>query len=220
MAGPRSPLRAKGSPGTRPMYRGSARLSPQAGSSTPGWATPEGTRWPLLAGQLAVEAGQGNGKGLQRTQWVVVIHGEHVLCYTAKLHHNVVRWSQAQVWTETEGQSRDGGDGEGQTPKSQEGRESEKQRSQENPRGKTQTNWEKWQERWNRWQRRKMHTNTRRQGRREEVHSKGVPTPETLLSAQNLGSGLQRRFLQGLPVIMVRKFFTPNLSRIIHVLKL
>ena len=135
MAGPGSPLRAKGSPGTRPMYRGSAGLSPQAGSSTPGWATPEGTRRPLLAGQLAVEAGQGNGKGLQRTQWVVVIHGEHVLCYTAKLHHNVVRWSQAQAWTETEGQSRDGGDGEGQTPKSQEGRESEKQRSQENPKG-------------------------------------------------------------------------------------
>ena len=83
------------------MYRGSVGLlHRQAGGSTPGWATPEGTRQPLLAGQLAVEAGQGNGKGLQRTQRVVVIHGEHVLCYAAKLHHDVVRWSQAEVWTE------------------------------------------------------------------------------------------------------------------------
>ena len=98
----------------------------------------------------------------------------------------------------------------------------EKARSREAkriPKEVKQTNWEKWQERWNRWQRRKIHTNTRRQGRREAVHSEGVPTPETPLSAQNLGSGLQRRFLQGLPVIMVRKF-TSNLSRIIHVLKL
>lgn len=79
------------------MYRGSAGLSPQAGSSTPGWATPQGKRQPLFAGQLAVEAGQGNGKGLQRTQRVVVIHGEHILCHTAELHHDVVRWSPAQA---------------------------------------------------------------------------------------------------------------------------
>lgn len=98
------------------MYRGSVGLlHRQAGGSTPGWATPEGTRQPLLAGQLAVEAGQGNGKGLQRTQRVVVIHGEHVLCYAAKLHHDVVRWSQAEVWTE---KGRTGMWKDRQTPKS------------------------------------------------------------------------------------------------------
>lgn len=58
---------------------------------------PNGSRRPLFTGQLAVEAGQGDGEGLQGTQRVVVIHGEHVLCHTAKLHHNVVRWNQAQA---------------------------------------------------------------------------------------------------------------------------
>ena len=122
-------------------------LHRQAGSATPGWATPEGTRWPLLAGQLAVEAGQGNGKGLQRTQRVVVIHGEHVLCYAAKLHHDVVRWRQAEVRTQRraeQGCRRTDGH-------PNHGKRGQKQRCQEDPRGgKAQTKWEQWQERWSR----------------------------------------------------------------------
>ena len=44
----------------------------------------------LLTGQLAVEAGESNGKGLQGTHRVVIVHGEDILRYAAKLHHNVV----------------------------------------------------------------------------------------------------------------------------------
>ena len=122
-------------------------LHRQAGSATPGRATPEGTRRPLLAGQLAVEAGQGNGKGLQRTQRVVVIHGEHVLCYAAKLHHDVVRWRQAEVRTQ-----RGAEQGCGRTDgHPNHGERGQKQRCQEDPRGgKAQTEWEQWQERWSR----------------------------------------------------------------------
>lgn len=45
-----------------------------------------------LAGQLAVEAGQANGEGLKGTHGVVVVEGEEVLCHSAKLHDDVVRW--------------------------------------------------------------------------------------------------------------------------------
>lgn len=41
--------------------------------------------------QLAVKAGEPDGKGLDCTQWVVVVQREHVICHTPKLHDNVVR---------------------------------------------------------------------------------------------------------------------------------
>lgn len=44
----------------------------------------------LFAGQFAVETGKGDAKGLKRTHRVVVVHGEHILRHTAKLHHDVV----------------------------------------------------------------------------------------------------------------------------------
>lgn len=69
-------------------------LHRQAGSATPGWATPEGTRWPLLAGQLAVEAGEPDGKGLERAERVVVVQREHVVRHASKLHDYVVSWKQ------------------------------------------------------------------------------------------------------------------------------
>lgn len=43
-----------------------------------------------LAGQLAVEAGQRDGEGLQGTHGVVKVHGEDVFGHTTELHHNVV----------------------------------------------------------------------------------------------------------------------------------
>lgn len=45
----------------------------------------------LLAGQLAVEAGESDSKSLQGAHGVVIVHGEDVFCHTAELHHNVVR---------------------------------------------------------------------------------------------------------------------------------
>lgn len=86
------------------------RLQGEMGSSTPGQAIQKGTRRPLLACQLAVEARQGNGKSLQSAQRVVVIHGEHVLSYAAKLHHDVVRWSPARAWMERQEVEKDRGD--------------------------------------------------------------------------------------------------------------
>lgn len=44
----------------------------------------------LFTGQLPIEAGEGDGKGLHGTQGVVVVHGEGVVCHTPKLHHDVV----------------------------------------------------------------------------------------------------------------------------------
>lgn len=44
----------------------------------------------LLAGQLPVEAGEGDGEGLHGTQRVVIVHGEGVIRHTPKLHHDVV----------------------------------------------------------------------------------------------------------------------------------
>lgn len=54
------------------------------------------THAPLLTSQLAVKTGKGNGKGLQCTHWVVVVHGEHVLSHAAKLHHDVVSCERGQ----------------------------------------------------------------------------------------------------------------------------
>lgn len=44
--------------------------------------------------QLAVKTGQGNGKSLKCTHWVVVVHGENVFSHTAKLHHYIVSWER------------------------------------------------------------------------------------------------------------------------------
>lgn len=52
-----------------------------------------GTAWSsveLLAGQLPIKAGESDGKGLHGAQWVVVVHGEGIICHTSKLHHNVI----------------------------------------------------------------------------------------------------------------------------------
>lgn len=49
---------------------------------------------PSFTGQLAVEARQPDGKGLQGTQWVVVIQGEHVILHASKLHDDVVGWGR------------------------------------------------------------------------------------------------------------------------------
>lgn len=49
--------------------------------------------WPprlSFARQLAVEAGEPDGEGLERTQRVVVVQCEHVVCHTPKLHDDVV----------------------------------------------------------------------------------------------------------------------------------
>lgn len=43
-----------------------------------------------LTGQFAIEGGEGDGEGLQGAQREAVVHGEDVLCHTAKLHHDVV----------------------------------------------------------------------------------------------------------------------------------
>lgn len=82
------------------------------------------------------------------------------------------------------GQSRDGAGEEGHTLKSQAGSEGEEQRCPKEVKqvgevvGKRENTKEN-----------KRHRNTRRQ-RREKVRSEGIPTPETLLSPRNPGSGL------------------------------
>lgn len=43
-----------------------------------------------LAGQLPVEAGEGDGEGLQSAQWVPVVQREGVLGHTAELQHYIV----------------------------------------------------------------------------------------------------------------------------------
>lgn len=43
-----------------------------------------------LACQLAVEAAERDAKGLDGTQWIVVVHREDVLRDAAELHHYVV----------------------------------------------------------------------------------------------------------------------------------
>lgn len=60
-----------------------------------GWAAIKGWRCcnPAhisLAGQLAVEARQADGEGLEGAHGVVVVQGEDVLGHTAKLHDDVV----------------------------------------------------------------------------------------------------------------------------------
>ena len=44
-----------------------------------------------FTGQLAVEAGEPDGEGLERAQRVAVVQGEHVVGHTSKLHDYVVR---------------------------------------------------------------------------------------------------------------------------------
>ena len=45
---------------------------------------------PLLTGHFAIAAGEGNGKGLHRTQRVVIVQSEGIISNSSKLHHNVV----------------------------------------------------------------------------------------------------------------------------------
>lgn len=47
-----------------------------------------------LAGQLAVKAGESDGKGLERAERVVVVQREHVVGHASKLHDYVVSWKQ------------------------------------------------------------------------------------------------------------------------------
>ena len=47
-----------------------------------------------LTGQLAVEAGEPDGKGLECTERVVVVQREHVVGHASKLHDYVVSWKQ------------------------------------------------------------------------------------------------------------------------------
>lgn len=49
-----------------------------------------------LTGQLTIEGRQGDGESLHGTQGEAVIHGEDVLGYAAKLHHNVILWMRQQ----------------------------------------------------------------------------------------------------------------------------
>lgn len=44
----------------------------------------------LLAGDFAIKAGEGDGKGLYGTQRIPVVQSESVVCDSPKLHHNVV----------------------------------------------------------------------------------------------------------------------------------
>lgn len=184
-------------------------LHRQAGSATPGWAAPEGTGRPLLAGQLAVEAGQGNGKGLQRAQRVVVIHGEHVLCYAAKLHHDVVRWSQAEVRTERRAEQGCGRtDGHPHHEREERRPEAEMPRRSQRRQSTDQTGAAAGE---SKQVTRRRHTAG--EGKGEGRPFRRCPTPETLPRAQNPGSGLQRRLFQGLPVIKVTK---PSTNPITH----
>lgn len=45
-----------------------------------------------LARQLAVKAGQADGKGLKSTHGIVIVQGEDVFCHSAKLHDDVISW--------------------------------------------------------------------------------------------------------------------------------
>lgn len=47
---------------------------------------------PLLAGQLAVKAGEADGKGLKSAERVVVVQRELILGHTPKLHDDVRSW--------------------------------------------------------------------------------------------------------------------------------
>lgn len=47
----------------------------------------------LLAGDFAIKAGEGDGKGLYGTQRIPVVQSESVVCDSPKLHHNVVHWN-------------------------------------------------------------------------------------------------------------------------------
>jgi len=48
----------------------------------------------LFTGKLAIKATESNAKGLQSTQWIAEVHGEDVLRYSAKLHHDILHYTQ------------------------------------------------------------------------------------------------------------------------------
>lgn len=50
----------------------------------------------LLTGDFAIKAGESDGKGLYGTQRIPVVQSEGIVCYSPKLHHNVVLWNVAQ----------------------------------------------------------------------------------------------------------------------------
>ncbi len=50
----------------------------------------------LLAGDFAIKAGESDGKGLYGTQRIPIVQSEGIVCYSPKLHHNVVLWNVAQ----------------------------------------------------------------------------------------------------------------------------
>lgn len=47
----------------------------------------------LLAGDFAIKAGESDGEGLYGTQRISVVQSKSVICHSAKLHHNVIRWN-------------------------------------------------------------------------------------------------------------------------------
>lgn len=57
---------------------------------------PAGILTLLLAGDFAIKAGEGDGKGLYGTQGIPVVQSESIVCNSPKLHHNVVNWNIAQ----------------------------------------------------------------------------------------------------------------------------
>ena len=63
-------------------------------SGCPGARVPCSGHSASLAGQLAVEAGEPDGKGLERAERVVVVQREHVVGHASKLHDYVVSWKQ------------------------------------------------------------------------------------------------------------------------------
>lgn len=160
-------------------------LCRQAGELHSRLGNPRRLRRPLFAGQLAVKAGQGDGKGLQCTQWVVVIHREHILCYPAKLHHDVVRWGGHRRGKR---ERTDGDEGESgkarQVPSPRAGWERQKPERPASPAGAMQTQKE-------RQQRAKGRGNqTPGDGAETCSHRVSIPQPSLLLTAP--GAALRR----------------------------
>ncbi len=50
----------------------------------------------LLLADFAIKAGESDGKGLYGTQRIPIVQSEGIVCYSPKLHHNVVLWNVAQ----------------------------------------------------------------------------------------------------------------------------
>lgn len=59
----------------------------------PAWRRPP----PSLAGQLAVEAGEADGKGLKSAERVVVVQRELILGHAPELHDDVRGWKHKEM---------------------------------------------------------------------------------------------------------------------------